>query len=69
MLCLFIKSKLLYFCRMRIFLATALDMCFKIYDRKLKLIESIRHGERSILAMEFDNETGFLLISGASGMY
>ena len=54
--------------RLRIFFAAALDMCFKIYNKQLKLLESIRHSERSILAMEYVKREGLLLISGANGV-
>lgn len=54
--------------RLKIFFASALDMCFKIYDKKFKLVESIRHSERSILNIEYSASKGLLLISGANGV-
>lgn len=54
--------------QLKILFASALDMCFKIYDYRLKLIESIRHAERSILNMEYVHSQGLLIISGANGV-
>ena len=53
--------------KMRVFLAAALDMSFKIYDRNLDLLESIRHDERAILQLEYDATNDIFLASGASG--
>jgi len=53
--------------KMRVFLAAALDMSFKIYDRKLDLLESIRHDERAILQLKYDAIDDVFLASGASG--
>ena len=61
-------SAIVYISPLRIFFAAALDMCFKIYDKQLRLVESIRHSERSILAIEYVDSKGLLLISGATGV-
>ena len=53
--------------KMSVFLAAALDMSFKIYDRNLDLLESIRHDERAILQLEYDATNDIFLASGASG--
>ena len=58
----------IYIYRLKIFFASALDMCFKIYDKNFKLIESIRHLERSILNIAYSMNKGLLIISGANGV-
>lgn len=54
--------------RMKVFLAAALDMTFKIFDRNLKLLESIHHEERAILQMELDTTRDIIYSSGANGI-
>lgn len=54
--------------KMKVFLAAALDMSFKIFDRNLKLLESIHHEERAILQMELDPVKDIIYSSGASGI-
>jgi hypothetical protein len=54
--------------KMKVFLASALDMTFKIFGRDLLLLESIHHEERAILQMEYDNEKDVIIASGASGI-
>lgn len=54
--------------KMKVFLAAALDMSFKVLDRNLNQLESIRHEERAILQMEYDNEKDLIFTSGASGI-
>ena len=61
-------SAIVYIPQLKILFAAALDMCFKIYDRNFRLIESIRHSERSILSIEYVASKGLLLISGANGV-
>jgi hypothetical protein len=43
-------------------------MSFKIYDRKLTFLESIRHGERVILHMDYDAEKDLIIAGGAAGV-
>jgi hypothetical protein len=43
-------------------------MSFKVYDKSLRLIESIKHEERAILQLEYDSSKDILLSSGASGV-
>lgn len=54
--------------RLKIFVAAALDMSFKIYDKNLHLLESIKHHERAILQMEYDGEKDLFITSGGSGI-
>lgn len=54
--------------RMKVFLAAALDMTFKIFDRNLRLLESIHHEERAILQLELDAEKDIIYSSGANGI-
>ena len=54
--------------QLKVFLASALDMSFKVFDRNFKLLESINHEERAILSMEYDAERSILLCAGASGI-
>jgi WD40 repeat protein len=63
----YIRS-VLFIPKMKVFLAAALDMSFKIYDKGLNLLESIRHEERAILQLEFDPDKEIILSSGASGI-
>jgi WD40 repeat protein len=58
----------IYIPKLKIFLAAALDMSFKIYDRHLTLLESIHHEERAILQLEYDPKKDILLSAGASGI-
>lgn len=41
-------TSIIYVAKLRVFLASALDLTFKIYDKSLNLIESIRHDQRSL---------------------
>ena len=61
-------TTLAYIPKLKVFVAAALDMSFKIYDRTLALVESIRHEERAILALEHDLLTDQLIVAGASGV-
>lgn len=54
--------------KMQVFLAAALDMSFKIYDRNLTMIESIKHEERAILQLVCDHGKDIILSSGAAGI-
>ncbi len=54
--------------KMKVFLAAALDMSFKIFDNHLQLLESIHHDERAILQMEYDNSKELVFTSGANGV-
>ena len=54
--------------KIQVILAAALDMSFKIYDRNLNLLESIKHEERAILQLIFDQKKDIILSSGASGI-
>lgn len=54
--------------KMRIFLAAALDMSFKLYDQNLTLVESIHHEERAILQIEYDSVKEIIFTSGATGV-
>ena len=53
---------------LNLFVAAALDMSFKLYNRRLELIETIRHDERAILAMEYDEERRVIVMAGATGL-
>lgn len=61
-------SSIVYIPKLRVFLASALDMTFQVFDRNFKHMENIRHEERAILTMEYDPEKGILLCAGASGI-
>jgi ABC-type uncharacterized transport system permease subunit len=54
--------------KIQVILAAALDMSFKVYDRNLNLIESIKHEERAILQLVFDGSRDIILSSGAGGI-
>jgi WD40 repeat protein len=54
--------------KMKVFLAAALDMSFKIFDRQLNLLESIHHEERAILQLEYDQSKDLIFSSGANGI-
>ncbi len=54
--------------KLKIFLAAALDMSFKLYSRQLQLLESIHHEERAILHLEYDLAKDIIIASGASGV-
>lgn len=54
--------------KMKVFLAAALDMTFKIFDRKLNLLETIHHDERAILQMEYDPSKDVIITAGAAGV-
>jgi WD40 repeat protein len=54
--------------KMKVFLAAALDMSFKIFDRQLNLLESIHHEERAILQLEYDSNRDIIFSSGATGI-
>lgn len=54
--------------RMKVFLAAALDMSFKVFDKTLNQLESIHHDERAILQLEYDQGRDFILSSGATGI-
>lgn len=61
-------SAIVFIPKLRIFLAAALDMSFKIFDRKLALLETIQHEERAILQLELDSSKDILYSSGAAGI-
>ena len=54
--------------KMKVFLGAALDMTFKIYDKKLNLLEVIRHEERAILHLEYDAPRDLIISAGACGV-
>lgn len=54
--------------RLKVFLAAALDMSFKIFDKTLIQLESIRHDERAILELEYDASKDIIFTSGATGI-
>lgn len=47
-----------YMPKMRMFLFAAEDLSFKMFDKELNLVESIRHQERHIAAMEYIDGEG-----------
>ena len=47
-----------YLPKMRMFLFAAEDLTFKMFDRDLNLVESIRHQERHIAAMQYIDTEG-----------
>ena len=53
---------------LNLFVAAALDMSFKLYNRQLELMETIRHDERAILSMEYDEERRVIVMAGATGV-
>ncbi|RYH28854.1 hypothetical protein EON65_10635 [archaeon] len=55
--------------KLKVFLAVALDMSFKLFDRQLLLLESIRHDERAILQLEYDASKDLIFTSGATGIF
>jgi hypothetical protein len=55
-------SSVIYIKKLKIIVAAALDMTFKIFDQGLKLIESIHHSERAIITIECDQDLGKILI-------
>jgi WD40 repeat protein len=61
-------SAIVYVPKLKVFLASALDRSFKIFDKFLKLLESIHHEERAILQLEFDSNKDLIYSSGASGI-
>ena len=61
-------TSVVYVSRYRVFLASALDMSFKIYSRELKLVEVIAHEERAVLAMEYDATKDLIIMAGANGV-
>ena len=61
-------SAIIYISKLRLFLATALDMTFRLYDRKFNLVEVIKHEERVILTLEYDAELNLIIAAGASGI-
>eukprot|EP01031_Cornospumella_fuschlensis_P037994 gene37994-46159_t len=54
--------------KLKVFLAVALDMSFKLFDRQLLLLESIRHDERAIVQLEYDASKDLIFTSGATGI-
>lgn len=59
---------LVYAHKMKIYVAATADKTLKIFDTQLRLIESIRHEERTITAMSYDDESGNLLVGGMQGV-
>ena len=59
---------LVYIQKLSIFIAATSDLNFDLYDKNLLLVESIKHEERAILAMEYNNDSGFIVIAGALGL-
>jgi hypothetical protein len=43
-------------------------MTFKVFDLHLKLIESIRHEERTVTVLKYDEVDSILLVAGAGGV-
>lgn len=54
--------------KLKIFLACALDMTFRIYDAQLNLLEVIRHEERALLALEYIESKDMIIAAGAGGI-
>ncbi len=59
---------IVYISKLKLFLAAALDMTFRLYDRKFNLIEVIKHEERVILTLEYDVELNLIIAAGACGI-
>ena len=57
-----------YIHKMHMFLFATEDLAFKLYDRELNLIESIRHQERHIAALDYLAKDDCVVISGARGV-
>lgn len=53
---------------LRVFLAAAADMSFKVFDTQLRLVESIRHEERTITSLGYDEQEGVLVVASAEGV-
>jgi WD40 repeat protein len=61
-------TSIVYVKQLSLFVAAALDMSFKLYNRRLELIETISHEERAILAMEYDESRRIIVMAGATGV-
>ena len=61
-------SSIVYMPKLKIYLAAALDMCFKIYDKSLALVESIRHEERSLAYLKFLPGENLVAAASATGV-
>jgi WD40 repeat protein len=57
-----------YIPKMKVFLAAALDMTFKIFDKQFRLLQEFHHDERAILSLQYDADRGIVICSGASGI-
>ena len=57
-----------YMHKMHMFLFATEDLCFRLYDRDLTLVEAIKHQERHIAALEYVKTDDCVVISGACGV-
>ena len=46
---------ILYIAKMQLIIMSAEDLTFKLYDREMKFLESIRHQESAVFSMEYDS--------------
>lgn len=61
-------SSLVYIPKLKVYLGAALDMSFKIYDKTLTQIESIRHEERSLAHLCYHATANLLVGSSSTGV-
>lgn len=61
-------TSIVYVPKLKIYLASALDMSFKLHDKHLVLIESIRHEERSLGCLQYDSERDIIIAASATGV-
>jgi hypothetical protein len=57
-----------YIQKLRMFLMSTSDHTFRLYDRELNFLESIRHEERAVLNVTFVDTEDILLVSGSEGV-
>lgn len=61
-------SSAVFVTNLKILVAAALDMTFRIYDKKFNFLEAIHHQERSLLHMEYIQSKGVIVMSSALGV-
>jgi len=61
-------TSIVYVNKLKVFVAAALDMTFKLFSSDLKPIEVIPHEERAVLAMEYFAKDDVIVMSGARGV-
>jgi hypothetical protein len=61
-------TSIVYVSKLKVFVAAALDMTFKLFSSDLKHLEVIPHEERAVLAMEYFVEDDIIVMAGARGV-